>query len=61
LDESENLRGLEAWMTRHPNRIYNPCHNLRGWMEEIWPEERFQPDLLAPKRQSLAELLRITQ
>jgi len=61
LDESENLRGLEAWMTRHPNGIYNPCHNLHGWMEEIWPDERFQPDVLAPKRQSLAELLGIAE
>lgn len=56
-DELENLAATEAWCTRNPGALFNPCHNIRGWLEETWPDEVFAPDIFGPKRRSLAALI----
>ena len=55
-DETENLAATEAWCARNPGALFNPCHNLRGMLEESWPWQVFTPDIFAPKRKSLAAL-----
>jgi hypothetical protein len=55
-DEQENLAATEAWCKRNPDALFNPCHDLHGHLEEVWPGQAFAPDLFAPKRASLAAL-----
>jgi hypothetical protein len=57
-DEAENLAATEAWHARNPDSLFNPCHNLLGTLEEVWPWDDFRPGLFAAKRASLAALLR---
>lgn len=55
-DESKNLAAIEAWFARSRGGLFNPCHSLRGWLEESWPDLDFSKDLFEHKRTSLALL-----
>jgi hypothetical protein len=52
-DEGENLAATEVWDARNPGSFFNPCHNLLGTLEEVWPTDDFRSDLFAAKRASL--------
>lgn len=54
--EIENTEAIDRWLHRNPNGISNPCHQLLGWLAEMWPELDFSHDLLRPKLTSLRYL-----
>lgn len=54
--EMENTEAVARWLKRNLHGISNPCHQLHGWLAEMWPDLDFSTDLLKPKMISLAHL-----